>query len=783
LLSGFAHLDPGGPANLVEEVPVNVVFVGYEPDLIDEADFRRWLPTHHDPVVLARRQFGIHEEVGVHYTYDFELTYTDAAFEDAFFGKLGELAVPQTGPRPRSLYQEVYNQQALSTVEVTVNHLIDAPSVEKWLAANPPPGVDTTENTIFYVNWWGRSDFKFHVYTDTHDSDPDTGTNHGLYEPTWRLAFGGTTQADDETGLGELGTHRIWVHDLSAGPDAMTGNWDIDHMDMNGDGATDARLAPVWDYLTLFPGTIGWDLGVLTRFVAVDSIFTASPWAPPYLTFPEMPASVNLDLNVYEGWRGVDASATALRPEVILGEVNELYRVSMTVDVQDLRYEGDASAGFEKFLLGLPHHTEAGNDDPWANPFYQEALHLDERLDGGGEYEAVTAIYALDDHEQGGWGIGGYEDTNYQDGTQSFGFGFVSPLALEYGRLGTQVTIHEYGHHFGLIHPHEGYDTEFDGHYSPGWPGLDFMWTGTEVNSVMSYNNLNNDFGQFDHDNFNRFWAAGYIRSTNAIAADVLASPNAAAALPHLAAADAEVGLAAAAMAAHDYVSTFDHAKRAYEHVRAGAAAAGVPVEGTQIGRTVPDRPPGRRTTPVWIPSGKGLLGDLVDRIAAPEVVPGDAIHGNVPAPELVAGTAQGTAGAAAGAANRNGEPTAPPHVPAGFGPPMLLLGGLVAPSGLGRGTAGILFGTAAETDHVRGPSAVESGDSEDRAAAHGREALLRLSASDEAQGRTGSQEGDRPGPAIGTAVARAEYPWYLDLDGDRGDLDAGRFNRPFPGL
>jgi hypothetical protein len=157
----------------------------------------------------------------------------------------------------------------------------------------------------------------------------------------------------------------------------------------------------------------------------------------------------------------------------------------------------------------------------------------------------------------------------------------------------TDTLTHEYGHHFALNHPHEGYDSEFNFYFSSFFSGFEFVWTGTETNSVMSYNLLNNDFGQWDHDNFNRFWAAGYIKAANAIAADIVASPHAAAAQPLLASADVQVGLAKDAVAQHNYLAAFDHALLAYVHVRAAADAAGVPVVGTEVGRQVPPGAPG----------------------------------------------------------------------------------------------------------------------------------------------------------------------------------------------
>ena len=67
-----------------------------------------------------------------------------------------------------------YNAQA-GVLDVTDNRWIDAPSVEKRPIDTAPPGVDTRKPTIFFINWYGRSDFRFHVYAKTGEPDPDTG--------------------------------------------------------------------------------------------------------------------------------------------------------------------------------------------------------------------------------------------------------------------------------------------------------------------------------------------------------------------------------------------------------------------------------------------------------------------------------------------------------------------------------------------------------------------------------------------------------------------------------
>ena len=42
--SSFVHLNPGGLSDLPETVPVNIVFVGYEPSLVDQSSFLSALP-------------------------------------------------------------------------------------------------------------------------------------------------------------------------------------------------------------------------------------------------------------------------------------------------------------------------------------------------------------------------------------------------------------------------------------------------------------------------------------------------------------------------------------------------------------------------------------------------------------------------------------------------------------------------------------------------------------------------------------------------------------------
>lgn len=589
--SSFQHLNPGGLSDLPETVPVNVVFVGYDPPLIDQPSFLSALPQTYRPIVRSRLPYGITEELGLQYAFTYNVTFTTAAWEDDLFAALASLAAPA----PRTLFQEQYNAQSRNVLEVEANHFIDAPSVEQWLIDHAPPGVDTERNTIFFINWWGRSDFMFHVYTKFGEPEPDTGYDFGVIRESRKIiAWGGTPPDDEETGLGTRGERRVWFHDLSAGPEAWTDNWNVDDADVDGDGQADYRLPPIWEYLTprgyRGSGALSADLARVTRFAAINLLFTSSPLYPPYLTPLRLPGTINLDVNTYEGWKGVDASRTYQTPALLLDEISELHSIPYTSDQQDLPFKQGARNCYQLWL----NDNRCYPNRPYpafANLFLYSAFTLGATRNGGGDYEGMLFNYVTEDNRDAGFL--GFADDNYVDGTQSGIFSFLSPAitALGYGLTTTQ--IHEFGHHIGMSHPHDGWDSEMAIEYGPE-ADFYFAWAGDESNSMMSYVDLNWDFSQFDRDNFNRFHAAGYIVNANAIAEDVLASANAGAGLAELDAADDEAGLAKSSLASHEYAAFFAHARAAHLHALRAATLAGVNVVASDNGWVVAPRVRGK---------------------------------------------------------------------------------------------------------------------------------------------------------------------------------------------
>lgn len=323
----FEHLRPDHRAWLPETVPVNFVFVGYTRDEVNRKAFLAGLPDAYRPLVRSRLFYGIREPLGLRYTFEHRVTFTSPGFEDAFFGELAALSQPAD----RTEFQRLYNQQEGNVRTVRHNHFIDAASVEQWLIEHPPSGVDTTRDTVFFINWWGRPDFEYHVYTKTDEPDPDTGYNFGVARESRKIiAWGGTPADDEESGLGARGTHRVWFYDLSAGPESWTDNWNVDDPDLDGDGRPEYRMPPIWEYLSRGgvrnASALSGDLSKVARFVAIDLLFTTSPLYPPALTPPRLPATVNLDLNTYEAWPGVDVSERFIEPGLVRAELSDLPR-------------------------------------------------------------------------------------------------------------------------------------------------------------------------------------------------------------------------------------------------------------------------------------------------------------------------------------------------------------------------------------------------------------------------------------------------------------------------
>lgn len=156
----------------------------------------------------------------------------------------------------------------------------------------------------------------------------------------------------------------------------------------------------------------------------------------------------------------------------------------------------------------------------------------------------------------------GFADDDYTTGDQSYVFSFISPEVVASGYGLTTTQIHEVGHHLGMSHPHDGYDSTTGVDYGPGGEFY-FVNAGDENNSMMSYIDVNWDFSQFDRDNSDRFLTAAYWEAANRLAATVPSGKG----KTSLRTADGLLGLSSKAFAAHEYRAAYALAEKAYNTV------------------------------------------------------------------------------------------------------------------------------------------------------------------------------------------------------------------------
>ncbi|HEY7464223.1 MAG TPA: hypothetical protein VH987_07265 [Candidatus Limnocylindria bacterium] len=560
-------LHPGETVTFRQRVPINVIFLGYERGQISTNKLMKQLPGAYEPVVRYPQFYGLEgRDMGLRYNFDYDVTFTGSRLENRFFRYLRNI-----GTRgDLTDYQAAYNDQENNVLDVRGPVLyIDAPSVEGWLAdhLNQP----ANGYTIVFVNWHSRPDFRFHVYTKTDEPDPDTGYNFGVNRQTRKIiAWGGSHS-------------RLWFYDLSAGPESWTDNWNVDDPDLDGNGAEDYRMPPVWEYARdgyRRPGELSSDLGLVARFVAINLLFTSSPLYDPLVTAPGPGGNRVVSMNMFEddpASQGLDWINPAFA-KARWAEFQPYYdwrtRLVQTDPI------GDAIARALRIFSGVLEEDDCWN--AYGDPFAELFCFIEENQ---GTYIPRTArnnyqipVFNFNTTEEtlgDQFGLLGFADDNWVDGTQTYVFSFGADAYRELGYGFTGTAVHEVGHHIGLSHPHDGYDSQLGIDYGPE-DAFYFAWSGDESDSVMSYLDLSLGFGEFNQDNMYRWEFAGYMNWANGLLDDILADPQASQVADRIARADALASMATRQFRSWHYLSAATNARMAYAQIARAAAALGI---------------------------------------------------------------------------------------------------------------------------------------------------------------------------------------------------------------
>jgi hypothetical protein len=570
----FAGLAPGTFQVQSQRVPVRVVLVGFG-DEVDTSAIADSLPATYKPVVRYPLFYGrTGRDLGLEYEFRYRFERRSGGFATQLFAYLRSIGTSG----PITAFQEAYNEQGNNApgerrplVEVRGQVLsIDAAKAEKWLVDHDPDAADRGY-TLYFINWYGRSDFQFHVYTKTDEPDPDTGYNFGVKRATRKMVSWG-------------GTHsRNWFYDFSAGPESWGGSYDINTVDLDGDGSADYRIPPIWEYDAAgyrVPDRLSHDLGLLARFVAIDLLFTTSPLYDPLVTAPEPGGRKVAHVAMLENEPGVSGldwfhGAFAEREWRAL---QPYYAWKVGVTDTD-----PADRGAKKALAIFSGNSSA--KDCWSqfgDTFAQLFCYFDANLRryipkyGPRDYVGEVFAYSTTADSLGSmFGLLGFADDNWVDGTQTYEFVFGSAGYRELGYGLSSTVIHEFGHHIGMSHPHDGYDSESGADYDAAGETY-FAWLGDESDTVMHYLSVSNGFGRHNQDNMYRWETAGYLNWANAVAGDILASPEAPRAMPAVLLADRKARLARDAFEAWRYLEGATAAREAYVTLKQAADGIGV---------------------------------------------------------------------------------------------------------------------------------------------------------------------------------------------------------------
>ena len=149
----------GGVTMFTQRVPINVVFLGYDKNVINQKAVRDLLPASYTPIVRYPAFYGLEgRNLGLKFDFNYTVTFVNQKTTDRFFKFLSQGSTVG-GP---TVFQTAYNDMENNVLDVADEVLYaDAPSVESWLNQNL--NVNKKGYTIVFINWYGRPDFKFHV--------------------------------------------------------------------------------------------------------------------------------------------------------------------------------------------------------------------------------------------------------------------------------------------------------------------------------------------------------------------------------------------------------------------------------------------------------------------------------------------------------------------------------------------------------------------------------------------------------------------------------------------
>jgi hypothetical protein len=497
---------------LKDDLDINIVFVGIDSSRVNTGTIQNLLPKTYKPINRYPTLYGPEnpEYLGIEFKLKYHFKFTSVRFTRDLFSYINSIGVLGSPTQ----FQESYNSQPGSLVTITENLRIPADQVELWLEKNMYKIGCVEGYTIFFLDGYTKSYLTFHTYF-FDEPDFDTNEQFGLRDSRQSIAFGG-----------KYG--RVWFYDLSAGPEYWSNNWDPT-LYWN---VSEQAKPPIWHYQVLKkPAKIlSTDIGEITRFIATNLLFT-----PSTLYRPLLASKIHINVVLFENatdadYYGKDWFSAAIVEQVFEDfEPHKEWKVTfsdrnlMDYPLLNQIFANWAQDENDNASIYFPGYTSYIDFYIY---FFSEVDLKTEFLDPAAsewaDYTIPVFAYAVTDEQMGVQsGLLGYADDDWTTGIQTFVNAFDTPSTTDLGYGYTATIIHEVGHHVGLSHPHDGYDSELDLDYEP-YEYFQFVWTGDEAYTVMGYMSNVGHFSVFDRDTLYRNEAAMYMKAVKQMEKEII---------------------------------------------------------------------------------------------------------------------------------------------------------------------------------------------------------------------------------------------------------------------
>jgi len=571
--AALTTLRAGKPATITQALTINVVLVGFDQSWIDQAAFMNLQLQKYSTVVRSRLWYGVVEPLGLNFTFNYNLQFAPKAFADALFAYIPTVSTMDALYSRQTWYNMLPVAERNGFTLTAPNYYVDAPSVESWLESNVAtyvPSVDPlNQYTIFFMNGHDYLSGFAHSYWYVDEPDPDTGDYFGTYGSRQMTGWGG-----------QFG--RTWFLDLSAGPDRFLFSTPTE--------TYQSAVRPIWEF-NVYGGyrtDLTARLAKITRFVGVDMLFTPSPLYPTYLQPPVLPEHIQFDVNMFEN-SSTYIGADWFDPNVVEESYEDFEPyLDFSVSFQDrqLMSYPVLNKVFANFASGNPYSI-FGRKSPywWAasggidfHLYYKDLLFrfLTAAEGSQADYSIPMFEYAMDDEQMGvQFGLGGFADDNWLDGTQEYVEVFNTPYWADVGYGYTLTSIHEAGHHIGMSHPHDGFDPVYGEVSDLG----QFAWVGDHSYTVMNYHDITSHFGKFNKDSMYRYMTITYLNYANKILAMIMKNPNAGKVASMIQWADGKATLALGDYQNMNYYGSVTKMKLAYDKIVQSALMLHIPLE------------------------------------------------------------------------------------------------------------------------------------------------------------------------------------------------------------